>query len=109
MKISIQNLRFETILGILDFERKIPQNIEVDCELTYNYENGVFLDYSKAVELIENTMKKEKFYLIEDAIERLFEKIKENFPQIKTVKITISKPDILPNCRVCVSGFRSYL
>ncbi len=109
MKISIQNLRFETILGILDFERKIPQNIEVECELTYSYENGIFLDYSKAVELIESTMKEEKFYLIEDAIERLFEKIKENFPQIKTVKITISKPDILPNCRVCVSDFRSYL
>jgi len=111
MTIFIQNLSFKAILGILDFERVSPQNIEVDCEINYKYkkEKNNYIDYAKVVSLIETIMKSEKFFLIEDAIEKLFFTLKDKFPQIESMKITIYKPDIIPNCRVSVSDFRSYL
>jgi len=111
MTIYIQNLSFKAILGILSFERTSPQNIEVDCEITYRYkqEKNNYIDYAKVASLIESTMKSEKFLLVEDALERLFQIIKDQFPQIESMKITIYKPDIIPNCRVSVSDFRSYL
>jgi len=111
MTISIQDLSFKAILGILEIERKLPQNIEVNCEISYRYEKekNNYIDYSKVANIIESTIKSEKFLLIEDAIEKLFPLLKDKFPQIQTLKITICKPDILPNCRVCVTDFRSYL
>ncbi len=109
MKISIGALRFEAIMGVLDFERETPQTIEIDCEIVYSYSDGDYLDYSDAANLLESTVKDGKFLLIEDALDQLFRKMREKFPQIERIEIAISKPDILPNCRVCVSDFRSYL
>ena len=111
MTICIQNLSFKAILGILDFERISTQNVEVECEINYRYkkEQNNYIDYAKVASLIESTMKSEKFFLIEDALESLFFILKDKFPQIESAKITICKPDIIPNCRVCVTDFRSYL
>ena len=111
MTIFIQNLSFKAILGILDFERTTPQSIEVDCEIKYSYkkEESCFIDYTEVASLIESTMKSEKFFLIEDAIEKLFQLLKVKFPQIESIKLTIYKPDIMPNCRVSVSDYRSYI
>ncbi len=109
MKISIRALRFEAILGVLEFERLTPQTIEIDCEIAYSYMDGEYLDYSKAAEVLAATVKDGKFLLIEDALEELFCKMRKIFPKIETIEIAISKPDILPNCRVCVSDFRSFL
>ncbi len=109
MKIEIKELRFDAIIGILDFERKTPQQVEIECEIEYDYKDGIFLDYAEIVTLLESTIKEGEFYLLEEALEKLFQKTEESFHQIETIKIKISKPDILPNCRVCVSDFRSYL
>ncbi|BDY12557.1 dihydroneopterin aldolase [Hydrogenimonas cancrithermarum] len=111
MTISIRSLHFQAIMGLLDFERTSPQCIEVDCEIAYGYqkEERRFLDYAEVASLIESTIKQEKFLLVEDALETLFGLLKAKFPQIETINITICKPDILPNCRVCVTDFRSYL
>jgi len=109
VKISIRGLRFEAILGILDFERLKPQPIEIECHITYRYESGEYLDYAEAAKTLESTMKEGKFYLIEEALDALFQKMAEKFPRIETIEIAVSKPDILPNCRVCVSDSRSYL
>ncbi|MCF6200841.1 MAG: dihydroneopterin aldolase [Hydrogenimonas sp.] len=109
MKISIKELRFEAVIGILEFERETPQPVEIECNIEYSYSKGEFLDYAEAAALLEATVKNGKFYLLEEALEELFLKMREKFPQIERIKITISKPDILPNCRVCLSDSRSYL
>ncbi|RUM44128.1 MAG: dihydroneopterin aldolase [Hydrogenimonas sp.] len=111
MRISIQDLHFEAIIGILDFERTTPQPIEVHCEIDYCYNptQKEFLDYAKVASLIESTIQKEQFFLIEEALEALFSLLKNQFPQIEMIKITICKPTILPNCRVSVTDSRTYL
>lgn len=101
--IFIEELRFECIIGILDFERKTPQEVIVDVKLEYYHDKNDFIDYAKVTKLIKKSMKKQKFLLIEDALAYLQKKLKKTFPQIQKLKIKIAKPSILPDCRVAVA------
>ncbi|MFZ2891230.1 dihydroneopterin aldolase, partial [Sulfuricurvum sp.] len=102
MKILIENLTFETIIGILEHERTNPQRIQIDCIIEYSYSNGKFINYAEVAQRIEHTMNKEHFELIETALETLGTLLKMHFSLIQTMILTIRKPDILPNCTVSV-------
>lgn len=103
MKIKIKDLTFKCIIGILPFEREKKQIVVINCSFEYNYKNGKFIDYSHVAKLIEKTMKKEKFELIETALEILTTKITSKY-KIQNLKLQIQKPDILKNCKVSVSN-----
>ncbi|RXJ68833.1 dihydroneopterin aldolase [Halarcobacter ebronensis] len=104
MKISIENLTFYCIIGIFDFEREKEQKVILDISFKYNFKDSSnFIDYSSVVADIEAVMKEKKFKLIEEAIIYLDRFLKKNY-EIKKVKIKISKPNILPNCRVSINN-----
>lgn len=105
MKVSIENLTFKAILGILPFERENKQKIIVDIYFEYHYSENtkLFIDYSEVVKLIEKTMKKKRFELIEEAIVGLEKKLHQKF-QLLNLTIKITKPNILKNCIVGVSN-----
>ncbi|SFV50408.1 Dihydroneopterin aldolase [hydrothermal vent metagenome] len=105
--ITIEELRFECIIGILKFERKEPQKVIVDVEIGYDDNEG-FIDYAKVVKEIKKSMKKQKFLLIEDAHRFLQKKLKKKFPKILKLKIKITKPSILPDCRVAVATNKQF-
>ncbi|WP_456451655.1 dihydroneopterin aldolase [Hydrogenimonas sp.] len=109
MTIHLENLEFDTILGILETERTAPQRVRVDAAFTYRYTPEKFLDYAAVARSIQTIMVEERFELIEEALEALFGRLKTLYPQIETATIKICKPDILPNCRVCVEDSRSFL
>ena len=111
MTISIRKLTFEAIIGILPEERSLAQRIVVDCEIGYGYASDKknIVNYADVADSIVSIMQKEKFELVEEALETLLSRLKVIFPSIETVKITICKPDILPNCTVCVTDFRNFL
>lgn len=102
MKILIENLTFESIIGILDFERTTPQKVHIDCTIEYPYSDGNFINYAEVAETIEMTMHQEQFELIETALEVLSTTLKNQFPLIKELSLTIRKPTILPHCSVGV-------
>jgi 7,8-dihydroneopterin aldolase/epimerase/oxygenase len=102
MKILIENLTFESIIGILEYERTTPQQIIVDCTIDYPYTNNHFINYAEVSETIIQTMNKEQFELIETALEVLSSTLKKQFPLIKELSLTIKKPTILPHCSVGV-------
>ncbi|MFZ3052906.1 MAG: dihydroneopterin aldolase [Sulfuricurvum sp.] len=102
MKILIENLEFETILGILESERLTPQKISIVCTIDYAYTQNEFINYAEVAKLIENTMIKEKFFLIEEALEFITQTLKNTFPLIGKLTLCIRKPDILSNCTVGV-------
>ena len=102
MKILIENLTFETIIGILDFERTTPQKVQIDCIFEYTYSDNNFINYAEIAQLIENTMHTEHFGLIETALENIGLTLKSHFSGIETLSLTIRKPDILQNCTVGV-------
>lgn len=104
MKILIENLAFETIIGILDHERTVPQRVHVECIIEYPYTktNTNFINYAEVASLIETTMQTEQFELLETALQYLSVALKSQFSSIKTLSLTIRKPDILQNCTVGV-------
>jgi 7,8-dihydroneopterin aldolase/epimerase/oxygenase len=109
MKILIENLTFESIIGILDHERTTPQTVQIDCIIDYHYSMNFFINYADVVHLIQTTMDKEKFELIEEALESLSKILKDAFPRIHTLELTIRKPNILPNCTVGVSHCKQFI
>lgn len=103
MTIHIESLTFEAIIGLLDFERDKPQRVVVDIEASYRFEND-FIDYADIVALVQTDLKTNRYILIEDALNGLKDKITTVYPQIKTLRIKIAKPDILPVCNVALSN-----
>ena len=101
-KITINNLRFDAILGLLEHEREKPQKVVIDIEIKYNYKKENFIDYSKVVDLTKKVITTKKFQLIEEALDSFIVEIKSKFPQSKEIKLKISKPDILQDCIVGV-------
>ena len=100
MQIYIENLVFDTIIGILDFERETPQKVIITSIIEYTFEKDLFINYADVASHIENKMQKEQFLLIEDALLSLKKSLKEQFPLISTLTLKISKPNILNNCEV---------
>ncbi len=103
MIIEIEELKFQCIIGILDFERVTPQDIIVNVDIEYVYKNE-FINYADVTELIKMHMKNEEFLLIEDALSSLSLKLKEKFILINTLHLKITKPSILPDAKVSVSN-----
>lgn len=107
-KIHIQNLEFDTIIGILPLERTTPQKVLIDCAIEYLYEEKKFLDYAQICILIQTLLQSNKYFLIEDALEDICKNIYQEYSQIKTIKLKIIKPQILENADVGVEIFKKY-
>ena len=102
MTIHIEELRFEAIIGILDFERLKAQDVIVDLFIDYTFESD-FIDYAQVAQTIKNEMQNQKFLLIEDALLFFPDHLKQKFPQINTLSLKITKPSIMPDCKVSVA------
>ncbi len=103
MTIHIEDLKFQTIIGILDFERVTPQDVIVNLTLEYNYENE-FINYADVASLIKADFKKSRFLLLEDALTTISLNLKKEFSKMNTLNLKITKPSILPDCKVSVSN-----
>ena len=103
LKINIEDLAFDCIIGILPHEREKAQKVIINISFEYFYKDdgSNFIDYSIVVSMVEQYMIENKFKLIEDAILYIRKKLKSEF-DMKNLKIKISKPNILPNCVVSV-------
>lgn len=107
MKVQIEDLKFQTIIGILDFERTSAQDVIINLSLDYNYADE-FINYADVSALIKNNMQTQKFLLIEDALLYLQDSLKKEFNKINTLELKITKPSILPDCKVSVSLFKDF-
>lgn len=103
MTIHIEALTFDVIIGLLDSERDKPQPVIVDLEANYDYSNDAFIDYANIVILIQNELKQKRYLLLENALIGLKDILFTAYPQLKTLSLKISKPDILPECNVALS------
>ena len=103
MKIEIENLTFNAIIGLLDFERKTEQKVVVNLTATYSYKDGDYIDYVNICNIVKESIKSKKFELLEDALNYLNKTIQTKYPTIEKLYIKISKPDILNDCIVSLS------
>jgi 7,8-dihydroneopterin aldolase/epimerase/oxygenase len=103
MRIYIKNLNFEAIVGILETERHTPQKIVLHVKIDYTYTENHFIDYANVASFLESQMKEMAYFLLEDALNDLIQKLKTLYPHIDKIKLKILKPTILPNAIVGVS------
>ena len=108
MTIYVENLTFDAIIGILPEERLVPQKVVVNVKLHYEYKKGIFINYATLSQMIENDIQNMQYKLIEDALLSLHVKIKNQFNQISSIKLKISKPTILDHCGVSVESEINY-
>jgi len=103
LTIHIDDLKFQCIIGILDFERKKAQDVILNLRIDYEYKDE-FINYADVSDLLKSTMCERKFLLIEDALSELSKTLQKEFSKINTLYLKITKPSILPDCRVSVSN-----
>jgi len=103
MTIHIEDLTFDVIIGLLDFERDRPQRVIINLEASYDYSDDQFIDYADMVRLIQNELKEKRYELLENAIIGIKEILYTTYPHLQTLSLRISKPDILPDCTVSLS------
>ncbi|WP_294952059.1 dihydroneopterin aldolase [Sulfurovum sp.] len=103
MTIHIEALTLDVIIGLLDFERERTQRVIIDMKGSYRYESENFVDYADIVLLIEEELKEKRYELLEEALLGLQNVICTAYPQIKTLSLKITKPDILDKCHVALS------
>lgn len=103
MKIHIEELTFDCIIGVLEHERITPQKVIVNFECEYEFYNGIYLDYATIADDIVDIVTKGEFKLLEEAIIAIEQGLRKEY-NISEIKIKITKPDILPNTKVSVSN-----
>ncbi len=108
MRIYIEDLTFDAVLGILPRERTTPQKVVVNVELDYEYKQDSFINYAILAHLIEDDIINSQYQLIEDALLSLHVEIKTRFTQTSSIKLKISKPTILAQCGVSVESKVDY-
>ena len=93
----LREFKLDTIIGIYDWERKIPQTIQLDVEIglpnsracdTDNVEDTI--DYAKIVARIQETLAAKPFSLVEALAEHVAQLIRNEFGA-PWVKVSVAK------------------
>ena len=103
MTIHIEELSFECIIGILNFERVTPQRVIINLTINYNYQENNFINYADVISSIETQMIEKKYQLLETAIDEVGKYLLTTYPHIKSLNLKITKPDIISNAKVSLS------
>lgn len=100
-KLTVKDLEFETIIGILDFERTKKQKVLLNAEFLYEFSEEI-LDYRLLREFLLQAFDK-NFDTLENALMYFKENIPKNFNNIRYFNIQLSKTQIFKDCLVSVS------
>lgn len=102
--IFISELRLETLVGVYDWEKKVPQKIQLDLELGLPARKSKELrledtiDYAAVVARIEAALAEKHFGLLENMAEHLAGLVMKEF-KAPWVKISVAKLAPLKNVR----------
>ena len=107
--LTLQGLRFDANLGILDQEKTAPQPIQVDAELHLGaqplmpQDDDIFhvLDYRKVRRIIIDECTAEHVNLLETLIGKLAQRLLQR-PGVVGVRVKIAKLEIFDDCEVAI-------
>ncbi len=98
-KIRIKSLRLPIVIGILEHERKFPQNVVFNIELEYDMRkagetDNLFdaVDYSAVERRIVEFVSTSRFQLLEALGEGVVQNCFSMDERIQTVRVRITKP-----------------
>ena len=96
--IFLKDLRVRTIVGIWEWERRMPQTISIDLEMAANIRHAAqhdrideTLDYKAVTRRVTGFVEGSSFQLVETLAERIAEIITTDFA-VPWVKVAVHKP-----------------
>lgn len=103
--IFISELKIETLIGIYEWEKTVPQTIELNIEVGLRGEHatksgkiGDTIDYSRVVGRVEKLFKEQHFLLLEKAGEAIADTVMREFTA-PWIKVSIAKLAPLSNVK----------
>ncbi|MEN9372733.1 MAG: hypothetical protein RIR79_285 [Pseudomonadota bacterium] len=107
--LTLTGLRFNANLGILESEKRAPQPIQVDAELSLGiqpllpHDDDIHhvLDYRKVRQIIIDECTKEHVNLLESLIGKLSHRLLQ-LPHVQGVRVKIAKLEIFDDCEVAI-------
>lgn len=103
--LKIKDLSIICIIGILPHERKKTQQLLVSLEMEVDFhavrhsetrvEGGV--DYVSVAQFVTRHLEEGRFYLLEELMLSLGERLISRFRQIKHLRLKVSKPSAIAN------------
>jgi len=95
--IFISDLRLDILIGVYDWERKVPQTVQLDLEIGIpdtgrprSDKIGETIDYSKVVARIADSLKSNRFLLVERLAEHIAQLVMTEFKS-PWVKVSVTK------------------
>ena len=96
--IRIRGLKVETIVGVHDWERKLPRPVVVDLELATDAAHAArtdqlkdALDYHAVAQAVSAFVAASRFQLVETLAQQLAEKLQQDFA-VAWLKLELHKP-----------------
>ena len=107
--LTLTGLRFNASLGILELEKRSPQPIQVDAELSLGRQPLLpadddihrVLDYRKVRQIIIDECRSEHLNLLESMIGKLANRLLQ-LPGVIGVRVKIVKLEIFDDCEVAI-------
>jgi dihydroneopterin aldolase len=109
--IFLNDLRVETIVGIWNWERQMPQTVSIDLEMAADIKSAAAadaleatLDYKAVSTRVVALVKKSQFKLVDTMAEAIAETIMSEF-SIPWVRVRVHKPWAISGARdvgVCI-------
>lgn len=95
--IFIHDLRLDLLIGVYEWERRVPQTVQLDLEIGIP-ETGRprsdrirdTIDYAKVIERVTASLKQERFLLVERLAEHLAQLLMKEFGA-PWVRVSVSK------------------
>ena len=105
-KIYIEGLEVFALIGVYDWEREHQQRLMVDVELSADLSMAAqtddvdnTLNYAEIAQGLSEFAAKSQFKLIEALASHMVDWLLQSFPKLKSVRLKLSKPDILANAK----------
>ena len=103
--IFIEEMKIETIIGVSEWERALPQTLLIDLEMTLPKMTSATsdlitdtIDYAVVSERIKSISSNHTFKLLEPLAHLIIETLEKEFKS-SWIKLKISKPQILPQIK----------
>lgn len=104
--IRIEELTVHCVIGIIESERLRDQRIFIDAELDTDFAAAAASDhiddtinYATVAEHLTRLAVEGRYYLVERYVSEATALLLERYPQVTRVRVTVRKPDILPQAR----------
>lgn len=102
-KIFIESLQLKTIIGVHEWEQKLPQTLIIDLILYRNFEKiddvvEQTIDYDALTKFVEEFITNRTFKLIETVANQVADQLLAKFP-IDRITVKVSKPHALRSAK----------